>query len=287
VHTPRVGQSRHRARPVRRRRDQAFKKRQTWGVWNRYFLTNLGARMARPLSRLFVAVGLTPNAVSVLSFLVSLTGMVAVVAGATDPAVAAGGAGLLMLGLVLDHADGQVARSTGKMSAGGALFDTILDRWIEMGWILALAAGTYLNGTQGGFGTEPVWLAAAAAAWAVHSTLYVRWANIQRDLYVIQKELKQAKRAAGEATEVVVDASPMPEKFPEARTFYIPFAFNRDATLWMLFVVTLLPNWAVGLLVFALLHTLLGLEKNWYTYQDLRRDETTAIRAILDPDYHR
>ena len=71
------------------------------------------------------------------------------------------------------------------------------------------------------------------------------------------------------------------------RTFYIPFAFNRDVTLWILFVITLIPYWILGLLVFAALHTLVGLEKNWYTFQDLRRSDTNVVRGILDPDYHR
>ena len=255
------------------------------GLWNRYFFSNLNSRLALPWTALFIALKFPPNAITLLSFAVSLAGMYLI---AFDPfhLSVVTGAVLLMVGLLWDHCDGQVARKTGTTSATGALLDTVLDRWVETGWIIAIGAGAMLGNPRPLILSLPIWLALATAAWAVHAQLYVRWANVQRDLYIIRKELMTAHQSAA-GNEMLLMVRPPRNGHLPVTTFYLPIAFNRDLSLWMLFVITIIPAWNLGLLIFAALHTLLGLEKNWYTYRDLKRGGHDIVSSMLDPDYHK
>ena len=58
--------------------------------------------------------------------------------------------------------------------------------------------------------------------------------------------------------------------------------------MWLLFLLPLCPDWVLALAVFAFLHSLRGVEKNWYTFRDLtRKDTPAAVAGLLDPDYHK
>lgn len=268
---------------------KALKARYHHGLWNRYFFSNLNTRLALPWTSLFVALRLRPNHISTLSFLVSLAGM-ALIAFWPDPAwMPMLGGALLMVGLLWDHSDGQVARLTGKGSPGGGLYDTILDRWIEFGWVAALGVGLYRGAGRTAL-EYPPWLVLLVVAWAVHSTLYVRWANIQKDIYLLRRELREGDQRHPEkgVLRVRPEVPRAPGAIPDVRMLYVPFAFNRDVTMWLLFALPLSPDWLVGLAVFAGLHSLRGVEKNWYTFRDLtRKDTPAAVAGLLDPDYHK
>src|SRR5688572_5621008 len=120
-----------------------LKGRFSHGVFNYTFLGNVTTRMAIPWTRLFLKLGLTPNAVSCLSFLAAMAGAPFVALATTWSALVGGG--LFILSLVWDHSDGQVARATKTGTLQGGLFDTILDRWIEFLWVGALALGCITN----------------------------------------------------------------------------------------------------------------------------------------------
>ena len=81
------------------------------------------ARHAGPLVRLYGALGLTPNAVSVLGFVLALLAASCVVAEQPIAAL-----GLWWLGRLADGTDGIYARATGLSSGFGAYFDVVLDR---------------------------------------------------------------------------------------------------------------------------------------------------------------
>lgn len=269
--------------------NKALKARYHHGVWNRYFFSNLNTRLALPWTHLFVALRLRPNHISTLSFLLSVAGML-LIAFRPEPAwMPMLGGGLLMLGLLWDHSDGQVARLTGKGSPGGGLYDTILDRWIEFGWVAALGVGLH-EGAGRTLYAYPDWLVLLVVAWAAHSTLYVRWANIQKDIYLLRRELKEGARKHPQPGVIIVrpEVPREPGAIPNVRMLYVPFAFNRDVTMWLLFLLPLSPDWVLGLALFAFLHSLRGVEKNWYTFRDLTRKDTPAMVAgLLDPDYHK
>lgn len=112
----------------------------------------------RPLSRRLTAVGLrsgwSPNAVTVASL---STGVVAALLVATGNRLAWVAATiLLMLALVIDCVDGEIARYTRRLSALGAWLDGVGDRVKEYSVFAALAV---VAGRQG----EPSWWLAIAA----------------------------------------------------------------------------------------------------------------------------
>lgn len=84
-------------------------------------------RVARSVAASAAALGLTPNAVTMLSAAFSLAGLV-VMLGATPGWISAAcTAVLLATGYVFDSADGQVARLTGTSSAAGEWLDHVVD----------------------------------------------------------------------------------------------------------------------------------------------------------------
>lgn len=262
-----------------------FKQSYQAGVWNRYVFANITTRMALPFTWVFLRLGLSPTQVSLLSFAASLAGM-AVLVVEPMPASTIAGALLLMVGHLWDHSDGQVARATGKGTLQGGLLDTILDRWVEAGWVLALGLAVALRPTAYTHLDWPHWMSLAVPAAAVFGILYFRWSMVQKDLFLLQKELRNLRTDADTPQYVRLDLSQQPRPPPSVTTFYVPFLFNRDVTIWMLFAATLIPDRLVGLAVVALAHVAKGLEKNWYTFGDLRK-ETLQVHALLQPDYHK
>jgi phosphatidylglycerophosphate synthase len=81
------------------------------------------------------ATGLTPNAVTVIAFIIGILAGVSTGFGFIIPAVV-----LLWLSGLLDVLDGTVARLTGKSSKLGAYLDLIFDRLVEGTMILGFYA---------------------------------------------------------------------------------------------------------------------------------------------------
>jgi len=85
----------------------------------------------RPLGRVFAAAaataGLSPNAVTVVSALLTGAGLAVLIAAPPSWATGVGVALLLVLGFALDSADGQVARLTGRGSMAGEWLDHVVD----------------------------------------------------------------------------------------------------------------------------------------------------------------
>lgn len=81
-------------------------------------------RLARILVRPLVGTPVTPNHVTALSFLLGLAafGLYALGGGAAH-----WGGALFMLSVLVDHADGELARMSGRSSAFGHYFDYITD----------------------------------------------------------------------------------------------------------------------------------------------------------------
>jgi CDP-diacylglycerol--glycerol-3-phosphate 3-phosphatidyltransferase len=100
--------------------------------------------MAEPVAAVFGRVGLTPNHLTVIGFLIACVAAV----------VAAGGAwlaaGILVLfGAVFDLFDGALARATGRASKLGAFLDSTLDRAGEAVVYLGIAWGGLAAGLGG------------------------------------------------------------------------------------------------------------------------------------------
>ncbi len=94
-------------------------------------LTNMvrvwSARVTEPIARFLGRIGLTPNALTLLGFL--LTACVAIVLAVGHLRLA----GLLLIvTLGADSLDGTLARMTNQTSRFGAFLDSTLDRWAEV-----------------------------------------------------------------------------------------------------------------------------------------------------------
>ena len=87
-----------------------------------------------PGARTLLALGFTPNAVTILGFSISLAGAALVGAGF----LLAGGV-VFLAGSVLDLMDGALARLTGRVTRFGALLDSVMDRLGEAALFLGMA----------------------------------------------------------------------------------------------------------------------------------------------------
>ncbi len=82
--------------------------------------------LAEPVGLAIARTGLSPNALTVIGFVIACVAAVAAATGAWLPA------GLLVIfGGIFDMFDGMVARATGRVSRAGAFLDSVFDRWGE------------------------------------------------------------------------------------------------------------------------------------------------------------
>ena len=103
-------------------------------------------RLSRPLTRIAIAAGLTPNQVSLLSLLVGLFAVWGF--WRATPASALLGLALYAVAVVLDHCDGEVARLTLSESRFGEWLDVVADTVIHA--LLVLAMGVTAQQAAGG-----------------------------------------------------------------------------------------------------------------------------------------
>lgn len=124
----------------------------------------------RPLGRLAAAIayklGLSPNAVSAISFAFSLAGIAILAVAAPTASTAVIATGMLVLGYVLDSADGQLARLSGMGSAAGEWLDHVLDAGRIPLFHLGLAVSFFLRPDS-----ETLWQSAIALAFVVVSSV--------------------------------------------------------------------------------------------------------------------
>jgi CDP-diacylglycerol--glycerol-3-phosphate 3-phosphatidyltransferase len=88
--------------------------------------TRISAETLAPIVRVFVALGITPNMITVAGLIGSIAAGVAI----ANEQLILGGILVLVFG-GLDMFDGAVARATGRATPFGALFDSVLDRMGE------------------------------------------------------------------------------------------------------------------------------------------------------------
>lgn len=238
-----------------------------------YPLSTFNSWCARPLSRALAPV-MTPNQVSLLSLAVSVAGLVLVAQGPWRTAVV--GALAVHLGLLLDHADGQVARRRGMGSTWGMYLDMVIDRIVEIGIVLALLGATW---------AAPDWitswspLSAGRVAWIAVATVGAmmlwRFLNAYNDVLYLRSHLLSAGRL------------PDPEARPKgvAKRPLVPWVFNRDWVLMIWLVGVALTQLQATLLLLFGLHVLSCLEKIIVFRVRHKHPEGDATR-VLGKDYH-
>jgi hypothetical protein len=109
-----------------------------------FYSTFVVRRASKPLVRLALRLGLSPNLVTVLSFAIGIGAALAFAQG--DRWALVLGAVLLQLSLVVDCVDGEVARATRRFTALGAWLDASTDRVKEFLAYAGLAAGAARSG---------------------------------------------------------------------------------------------------------------------------------------------
>ena len=113
-----------------------------------------GATVIQPIALFLARLGLTPNTITILGFLMTAAVAMVLATGRTQLA------GVLLIGtLAFDAVDGTLARLMGTTSRFGAFLDSTLDRWAEVVIYAALVWVFLQNGQDNG-----VLLAVAALA---------------------------------------------------------------------------------------------------------------------------
>lgn len=107
------------------------------GFVDRYF----NRKISRWFTRLFLAMGLSPNSITILAGLVGLLAATGFGIGTYSAGIVA--ALLFQLAAVIDCCDGEVARLTFTESPFGAWLDVVLDNIVHMAIFAGIAVGLY------------------------------------------------------------------------------------------------------------------------------------------------
>jgi phosphatidylglycerophosphate synthase len=126
------------------------------GFVDRFF----NRKVSRWFTRIFLAAGLSPNAITILAAAVGLAAAAGFGVGTYSAGIVA--ALLFQLAAVIDCCDGEVARLTFTESPFGAWLDIAMDNVVHMGIFAGIAVGSYLRmeGSEGAW--VPLVLGSAA-----------------------------------------------------------------------------------------------------------------------------
>ena len=127
------------------------------GFVDRYF----NRKLSRWCTRVFVAMGWSPNAITILATIIGLLAAAGFAVGTYGAAIAA--ALLFQLAAVIDCSDGEVARLTFSESPFGAWLDLALDNVVHMAIFGGIALGAYARTA----GTEDAWIPLALGGAAI------------------------------------------------------------------------------------------------------------------------
>jgi len=127
------------------------------GFVDRFF----NRKVSRWLTRLFLASGLSPNAITMIATVVGLVSAAGFGLGTYSAGIVA--ALLFQLAAVIDCCDGEVARLTFTESPFGAWLDIAMDNVVHMGIFGGIAVGSYLRLA----GSEGAWIPLALGATAI------------------------------------------------------------------------------------------------------------------------
>ena len=110
------------------------------GIVDRY----VNRKISSVFTRLFIRLGVSPNAITIVSMLIGLLGAAFFASGSYQMGIIA--ALLFQLSVVVDCCDGEVARLTFAESRFGQELDIIADNVVHMTIFAGIAWGAYLMG---------------------------------------------------------------------------------------------------------------------------------------------
>ena len=126
------------------------------GFVDRFF----NRKVSRWFTRIFLAAGLSPNAITILATLVGLVAAAGFGVGTYSAGIMA--AFLFQLAAIIDCCDGEVARLTFTESPFGAWLDIAMDNVVHMAIFAGIAVGSYLRVAGGDGAWVPLALGSAA-----------------------------------------------------------------------------------------------------------------------------
>jgi phosphatidylglycerophosphate synthase len=127
------------------------------GFVDRFF----NRKISRWFTRIFLAVGLSPNVITILAALIGLAAATGFGVGTYSAGIVA--ALLFQLAAVIDCCDGEVARLTFTESPFGAWLDIAMDNVVHMAIFAGIAVGSYLSMA----GDDDAWVPLALGSAAV------------------------------------------------------------------------------------------------------------------------
>ena len=110
------------------------------GLVDRY----VNRKLSGVLTRMFIKLGLSPNAITIISMLIGLMGAACLALGSYQLGII--GALLFQFSVIVDCCDGEVARMTFAESPFGQELDIIADNVVHMAIFAGIACGAYLAG---------------------------------------------------------------------------------------------------------------------------------------------
>jgi phosphatidylglycerophosphate synthase len=127
------------------------------GFVDRFF----NRKVSRWFTRIFLAAGLSPNAITILATLIGLVAAAGFCVGTYSAGIIA--ALLFQLAAIVDCCDGEVARLTFTESPFGAWLDIVMDNVVHMAIFAGIAVGSYLRVA----GSDGAWVPLALGSAAV------------------------------------------------------------------------------------------------------------------------
>ncbi len=136
-------------------------------------------KLSGPLTRLFLRLGLSPNTITILAFLIGLAAAGSFALGTYVAGIV--GALLFQLSAIVDCCDGEVARLTNRQTPFGAQLDIATDNVVHMAIFAGIAWGLFTHPGSGSGSWLPLVLGAAAVLGNGFSFWMVSRAKALRD----------------------------------------------------------------------------------------------------------
>lgn len=100
-------------------------------------------KIIQPLVKFLIKLGITPNIITTIGFVINIVAAIVFIAGAEygdrgDLSYIGWGCGIILFAGLFDMLDGQVARIGNMASPFGALYDSVLDRYSELVMFLGI-----------------------------------------------------------------------------------------------------------------------------------------------------